>query len=1058
VGKVIVNFVRDGVVFVNDDHRVFAKILEIEDDLAEVEFFHSVVEKTVERVPKEVISRFELQKQTRVFVEEQPGHWRVGRVISHLNEENSATIYNVRFPNRENRDIPETDLYVRCIDNFADPAQILASGCAETQLLADLRRSALAQIRKLRSACEGLTGVYSAAIELMPHQLATVRRVLQDTSMRYLLADEVGLGKTIEAGAIIRQVLLDRPNTNVTILVPATLVTQWRHELSSRFYLNPLSDNLRVLSYEEGVNFQEIPDFLIIDEAHRVIATTEDAASLLTRNIEKWAHETDSLLLLSATPALGDETRLFGLLHLLDPVSYPKSDLPGFTKKVENRQKIGRLLLPMRPGGKSFVLRTQANAAKKMFPDDPSVQSFSQEIVDAGDDQASMDRSVLMLRDHIARTYRIHDRLLRSRRVDAEAWAMRPRANRYPDVSHLRYVFDTATFGVDLYSLLEGWRLAAYANDAIDKGDFVERWKILVGACMQGRQALAMAVQNMEVLFEQEADHLNALRKIAVSEDDASIRYEAVYEDLKEWRAAQSTPLPGKMPAKIICYASDKQDAGNLYKVLRNAFGPYDVLSVVDAGDRDTQAEIISAFEIDPESWILVGSIDAEEGLNLQFAHAICHMDLPTSVSRLEQRIGRLDRFGRRIPKIQHRIVLPSDDEDAPWYVWLDFLLNGYKIFNGSVSDVQFKLADLEREVWGRLFEEGSACSEELLQYIEETISDERQKLNEQHALDDLANLNESAEEIIDRMEVAEEDEEELCSSIGRWLNATMELSQSPHRPSPSQDFRLFWDAPLIPEVPWKKILKPALDIPLTWGRVFAQKPLKTTRLLRPGSDLFNALEQLAAWDDRGIAYATWRQDLAVENQWMGFRLVWVLSPKISSETAVWERHERPDLLRRAEGYLPILSIEQIVDIEGATVTDEQILSRLKMPYRNKKGEDGSCDVNLGSRPEEFGRVIDASVFSETLHTIRPICERQIANSDEVMIALDTAKKKLERDATLIERSLRQRQSYLKAEYGQNLVGLDEAMQDLEELKKSLTKPNLRLDEIGFMVISSEEP
>ncbi len=1052
------DFGRDVVVLVRDDHRVFAKLLQIEDGIAEVEFFHSVVERVIQRFPVDRILRLELQKQTRVFVEEQPGHWRVGRVTSHLNDDVTATIYNVRFANRKSRDIPETELYVRCLDKFADPAENLAAGCAETQFLADLRRSSLAQIRKLRSACEGLTGVYSAAIELMPHQLSTVRRVLQDTSMRYLLADEVGLGKTIEAGAIIRQVLLDRPNTKAIVLVPDTLVAQWRHELSSKFYLDPQSENLRVLPYEECVNFEQVPDVLVIDEAHGVIATNENTPSLQAKKIVKWAHETESLLLLSATPALGDEARLFGLLHLLDPVSYPKSDLPGFKKKVKNRQEIGRLLLPMRPGGNSFVLRTQANAAKEMFPDDPNVQSISQEIVDADGDQDSMDRSVIMLRDHIARTYRIHDRLLRSRRTDAEAWAMRPRANPYPDVSHLRYVFDTSEFGVDLYGLLEGWRLVACAADEADKGELVERWKVLVGASMQGRQALAMAVQNMEALFEQEFDHLIALREISSSTDDASIRYEAVYEDLKEWRAAQSTPLAGRMPAKIVCYASDNQDAENIYQALRSAFGPFSVLSIVSAGDSEAKSEIISAFETDPESWILVGSIDAEEGLNLQFAHAICHMDLPTSASRLEQRIGRLDRFGRRISKIHHRVVLPSDDEDAPWYVWMDFLLNGYKIFSGPVSDVQFKLADLEREVWGRLFEEGSACSEDLLEYIEETISDERQKLNEQHALDDLANLNESAEDIVDRMEAAEEDEEELCSSIGGWLHNAMDLTQSPHTPTPGQAFSIFWDKPLIPEVPWKKILKPTLDIPLTWGRVFAQKAPKTTRLLRPGSDFFNALEQLAVWDDRGTAYATWRQDLGMENRWMGFRMVWVLSPQISSETAVWERHERPDLLRRAEGYLPIFSMEQFVDIEGVPVTDEQILSRMRMPYRNEKGEEGSCDVNLGSRPEEFGRVIDASVFSETLHTIRLICERQFANSEEVMVALDMATKKFERDAALIERSLRQRQSYLKAEYGQGLVGLDEAMLDLEELKKSITNPNLRLDEIGFMVISSEAP
>src|SRR5258708_19253322 len=83
----------------------------------------------------------------------------------------------------------------------------------------------------------------SATIELQPHQLEVARRVLRDPAQRYLLADEVGLGKTIEAGIIIRQAVIDNPRHHkIVVVAPETLVTQWQEELRFRFGLGSFLD------------------------------------------------------------------------------------------------------------------------------------------------------------------------------------------------------------------------------------------------------------------------------------------------------------------------------------------------------------------------------------------------------------------------------------------------------------------------------------------------------------------------------------------------------------------------------------------------------------------------------------------------------------------------------------------------------------------------------------------------------------------------------------------------------------------------------------------------
>jgi ATP-dependent helicase HepA len=1053
------NFDIGEIVFVADDPRVFGKIAEIQEATSQIEFFYSVADRRTESISLDRLSRFELLRQTRVFFEEYPGHWRVGRIRSGLFHDDSPIIYEIRFPNRESREISETDVFVRCLDTFSDPADILANGCAETQFFADRRRNALSHLRKMKSACEGLTGPFSSAIDLVPHQIAISRRVLQDPYMRYLLADEVGLGKTIEAGCIVRQILIDRPNKVVIVLVPEVLVEQWEHELHVKFDINLEDGSVSVMSFNEASSLDGAPDVLVIDEAHQVVAVKQIDQNIDLAHIEKLAHHSESLLLLSATPALGDEDRLFGLLHLLDPASYPTSDRMGFATKVASRQSIGRLLLPMQPGGTPFVLRRQATTACSMFPKDGVVQELGAIIAEIDEDPSAMDQRIVMLRDHIAKTYRIHDRLLRSRRTDAEAWAMTPRAKPYPNVNHIRYVFDNGPSIGNLFGLLEGWRLAAHSNETNDRKELVRRWRSLISATLCGPSALMEILNTFNELFPGEREHLDAFINLAGIEDLKNHRYLAVLEDLKEWRASQPNPISGRPKAKIVCFASDLADANYLCEYLKKKLGPFDVVSIAGQIDPGTRITQLSSFEKDHQSWVLIADTSAEEGLNLQFIHAIFHMNLPDSVGRLEQRIGRLDRFGRKISNLQHRILIPNDDEDAPWYVWTDILLNGFRIFNSSVSDIQFKIEEMEEIIWDRFFEEGSSCVDSLSELVSETILEERQKLNEQHTLDEIASLSEGAEDLVNRMEDVEFDEEILMKDIQNWVGEVLQINQYPPKPNADEYLRFFWDKnTLVPSVPWQRLFESSLDTPLTWSREQAQKMKNHPRLLRPGSRFVDALGQIAAWDDRGIAYSTWRVVPSANEVSMAFRLIWILTPKISSATPVWELHERPDLVRRSETYLPILSFDQFVDIEGNIIEDPQTLEILSSPYLDGDAKQGRSDINLGSRPELLDRMVDAHTFRELVRNVVPKCKSHIQCSPEFVDATSNARQRFEREATSMERSIRQRQIFLESEYGQKLQGWEESIADLEIIGDAITEPELRLDEIGFMIISSEHP
>jgi ATP-dependent helicase HepA len=99
--------------------------------------------------------------------------------------------------------VPEAELYVRWQRPLEDPVGFAAGGLLESPLLADRRRPFLQYLLAQRSACRGMGALLSSSIQLHEHQIEIARRVLDDPVQRYLLADEVGLGKTIEAGLVM---------------------------------------------------------------------------------------------------------------------------------------------------------------------------------------------------------------------------------------------------------------------------------------------------------------------------------------------------------------------------------------------------------------------------------------------------------------------------------------------------------------------------------------------------------------------------------------------------------------------------------------------------------------------------------------------------------------------------------------------------------------------------------------------------------------------------------------------------------------------------------------
>ncbi|SUC10569.1 RNA polymerase-associated protein RapA [Pasteurella canis] len=270
--------------------------------------------------------------------------WK-GRILDILENKGVAFYLVKRLDNYEEVTIHEMDLAHQV--TFSKPQDRLFTAQIDRNEHFSLRYNALIhQQAQFQSPLRGLRGIRAG---LIPHQLHIAKEVGQRSAPRVLLADEVGLGKTIEAGMILQQQLFAEKVERVLIIVPETLQHQWLVEMLRRFNLHfSLFDEERCADFEDPTSalwtnpfttesqiicaldwLRTTPkrveqlleagfDMLIVDEAHH-LAWSEDNPSLEYQLVEQLARKIPAVLLLTATPEqLGQESH-FARLSLLDP-------------------------------------------------------------------------------------------------------------------------------------------------------------------------------------------------------------------------------------------------------------------------------------------------------------------------------------------------------------------------------------------------------------------------------------------------------------------------------------------------------------------------------------------------------------------------------------------------------------------------------------------------------------------------------------------------------------------------------------------------------------------
>ena len=250
---------------------------------------------------------------------------------------------------------------------------------------------------KAKGRAQAHRGLGAARVELLPHQLYVTERVARMWRPRALLADEVGLGKTVEAGLVaVRMAALGRVSS-MAVVAPRPLVGQWLAEFYRRF-ARPLTlfdpeeiDDLPLDLLIAADDLEFLPadfarDLLIVDEAHHY--SGDEVLKILTNRCR-------AVLLLSATPSLGGQDRLFGLLHLLDPLRYPDPD--SLSETGHHWSQVAELARLVEGGADS---QTVIARLQEIYPEEEDLKklaesSDSEELLERLVDRHGLGRSLL---------------------------------------------------------------------------------------------------------------------------------------------------------------------------------------------------------------------------------------------------------------------------------------------------------------------------------------------------------------------------------------------------------------------------------------------------------------------------------------------------------------------------------------------------------------------------------------------------------------------------------------------------------------------------------------
>jgi superfamily II DNA or RNA helicase len=642
-------------------------------------------------------------------------------------------------------------------------------------------------------------GLSISRVDPLPHQLEAVYDyLLKAPRVRFLLADDAGAGKTIMAGLLVRELKLRGLAERILIVVPANLAFQWQRELNEKFDekflvlkggdirdqfgVNQWIEQKRIITSLDLAKRAEILpglrqvhwDLVIVDEAHHMSAADESHKSMRYRLGELLRDTADHILLLTATPHKGDPKNFSLFLQLLDRDAY--ADVKSIQQAMERRYapfylrrtKEAMVYFPEREPDGTWVAR-------------PIFTKRIPHTVDFHIEGAEFD------------LYSEVTRFVKQQSARAAAQGDDPRARAVGFLMAMyqrRLASSTRAVRKSLENragrleraLAEARDLVGDQPPEIPDPDELEEMEEEERERLERRLEAVTIAKNADQIRE-EIGLLQALAQQALKVEDAGV--EAKLSQLKE--VLQNQGFFEHADQRLLLFTEFKDTLDYLVEKLTTwGFRVGFIHGGMKSGTRDdpgTRLYVEQQFK-EAEIQILVATEAAGEGINLQSCNILFNYDIPWNPNRLEQRMGRIHRYGQHKDCLIFNFVATNTIEGNVLHRLLDKL---QEIRNALDDDAVFNVvgevlpaAHIERVL--RDYYAGKLGAADLEERLLRDVDESRFRAICQNALEGLASKKLNLDLLIERRALAQE-RRVVPETIARFMQETADYTTLALRP-----------------------------------------------------------------------------------------------------------------------------------------------------------------------------------------------------------------------------------------------------------------------------------
>lgn len=591
-------------------------------------------------------------------------------------------------------------------------------------------------------AMESASALTSARIDLLPHQVVLTHRIATASPRRFLIADEVGLGKTIETALVLRELASRGELDRALMVVPAGLVNNWHEELNDVFNLNfevfgsegditdrktnafakhdRLIASIDTLKRPSRIKrLLDAPrwDLVVFDEAHHLTAHRNGGKVRKTENYklgEALKGHTRDLLLLSATPHQGNHFQFWMLVQLLNPTLFNNPE-----DMLENRHRLNTVMFrrtkadACKPDGDALFARRWVHTESFLMGEEErgfyeKLREYLEDGFDLAKRQGNQGRALGFLMAifqkiaassfaAVRRTLKrrmlmltLHEALLRDRELNIEG-----RERLYDEAReliHAEWGLERDPIGrsqVDRVMADLKYRLAKKLDE-----EALEMASDPYGSEFASSHVEDIASAAVELHLPEERLRIADLLSCFPSQRETKVQ--KLLDGLGVlWRQNSNE--------KIVIFATYLGTVDLLAREIDEVY-PGQGVVVLRGGDHGAKVAAERRFKQKNGPRVLVCTAAGREGINLQFARILFNFDLPWNPMDMEQRIGRIHRYGQMHTAQVYNLVL-SDTIEGRIFLLLDDKLQEIARTLGKLDDEGNVAEDLRSQILGQLSE-----------------------------------------------------------------------------------------------------------------------------------------------------------------------------------------------------------------------------------------------------------------------------------------------------------------------------------------------------------------